>query len=342
MKRKNPIKIFGKLCVCIVFLLPGTLFSQEKYDITKDPEVLEAMSKAMSNPVSELIIGEIQMDYTQIAVPTLPTFSITDSGFTMDPGGSVGKFSQRYTFIPTFPIPVAKNVVLVSRLAIPYSVVPFKPELGDYLNVTPGGGLLTDSAFRSTIKEPFGRTSGLGDLVYVGLFAPKNSVKTEAGSNIFYGLGPTVMMPTATSKILGTGVWSGGPAVVFGHISSRWHVLALVQQYWGKDLSIMSGQYAIFYAPDPTWNIGMSPTFMVNWRAPTNQQITFPVGFGANHTFYFGGLPVAIGFEAYYSIMHPETYPGSRVAFRVYVVPVIPAPWSNLGKTIKERQAIHQ
>ena len=342
MKRKGPKQIIVKSCMYILFLLPGTLYSQDKYDISKDPEVLEAMSKAMSNPVSELIIGEIQIDFTQIAVPTLPTFTHTDSSFTMDPGGSVGKFAQRYTFIPTFPIPITKNMVLVSRLAIPYTVVPFKEELGDYLTSVPGGGLIADSTFRSTIKDPFGKTSGLGDLVYVGLFAPKQSVKTEAGTSIFYGLGPTVMIPTASKSLLGTGIWSGGPAVVFGHISSRWHVLALVQQYWGKDLSIMTGQYAVFYAPDPTWNIGMSPTFTINWKAPTNQQITFPVGFGANHTFYFGDLPVAIGFEGYYSVLHPESYPGSRMAFRVYVVPVIPAPWSNLGKTIKERAAIHQ
>ena len=342
MKRKDPIKIFIKSCFSIIFLLPVTLFSQGKYDITKDPEVLEAMSKAMSNPVSELIIGEIQMDFTQIAVQTLPTFTHTDSSFTMNPGGSVGKFSQRYTFVPTFPIPITKKIVLVSRLAIPYLVVPFKEELGNYLTSVPGGGLLADSSFRSTIKDPFGKTSGLGDLVYVGLFAPKKGVTTAAGSSIFYGLGPTVMIPTASSSLLGTGRWSGGPAFVFGHISKRWHILTLVQQYWGKDLSIMTGQYAIFYAPDPTWNIGMSPTFTINWKAPTNQQITFPVGFGANHTFYFGELPVAIGFEGYYSVMHPETYPGSRMAFRVYVIPVIPAPWSNLGKTIKERKAIHQ
>ena len=189
MKRRAPIQILIKSCFSIIFLLPGTLFSQGKYDISKDPEVIEALSKAMSNPVSELIIAEIQMDFTQIAVPTLTTFTHTDSGFTMNPGGSVGKFSQRYTFIPTFPIPITKKIVLVSRLAIPYAVVPFKSELGDYLTSGPGGGLLADSSFRSTIKDPFGKTSGLCDLVYVGLFAPKKGVTTKGRNQYLLWIG---------------------------------------------------------------------------------------------------------------------------------------------------------
>ena len=342
MKRKEPTKDFFKACIFIMFLWPVILFSQGKYDITKDPEVLEAMSKAMSDPVSELIIGQIQMDFTQLAVPTPTTFTHTDSSFTMDPGGSEGKFSQRYSFVPTMPIPITKKMVFVTRLVVPYVVVPFKEELGNYLTSAHGGGLIADSSFRSTIKDPFGKTSGLGDLIFVGLFAPKKNVTTAAGTSIIYGLGPTVMIPTATSSLLGTGRWSGGPAVVFGHMSKRWRIVTLVQQYWGKDLSYLTGQYGLFYSPDPTWNIGMSPTFTINWKAPTNQQITFPVGFGVNHTFYFGELPVAIGFEGYYSVLHPESYPGSRTAFRVYVIPVIPAPWGNLGKTLKERKSIHR
>lgn len=342
MKRKESKKTFFESCFFIIFLLPVTLFSQEKYDISKDPEIIEAMSKAMTNPVSELIIGEIMMDFTQIAVPTIATISHADSSWSINPGGSVGKFSQRYSFIPTFPIPIAKKIVLINRVVIPYVVVPFKEELGNYLTSAHGGGLIADTSFRSIIKDPFGKTSGLGDLIYLGLFAPKEGVTTGTGSSIFYGLGPTVMIPTASSSLLGTGRWSGGPAVVFGHCSERWSIVTLIQQYWGKDLSYLTGQYMIFYSPDPLWNIGMSPTFTINWKAPTNQQITFPVGFGVNKTFYFGDLPVAIGVEGYYSVLHPETYPGSRLAFRVYVIPVIPAPWSNLGRTIKERKKIHQ
>ena len=330
--------------LCLYFLRG---LAQEKYDVSKDPEVVAAINKAMNNPVSELFILQSQIDFTQIAFPQPQQLHIDKGTVTITPGKSVAKWQARYSFIPTFPVPISKKWNLVSRIAIPFVNLPLNEEFGNVISSTPGG-ILADSTLSATAQNPYGQTKGMGDLIYVGLFAPKESVTTGSGSTIFYGFGPTVMMPTASKEILGTGTWAAGPAAVFGHMGKNWRVMAIAQQYWGfnksytgKEINFLTAQYGIFYMPDPLWSIGMSPTITMNWAAPPNEALTFPVGFGFNHTIYLGPLPVLIGAEAQYAVGHPETYPSSRTNFRIYIVPVIPAPWSNLGKTIKAKMAKH-
>jgi hypothetical protein len=81
----------------------------------------------------------------------------------------------------------------------------------------------------------------------------------------------------------------------------------------------------------------MSPNFTVNWKAAPENQMTFPIGFGFNKTFYFGDLPVAIGAEWHYSIISPEYAPANTHTFRVYIMPIFPAPWGDLAKLLRSK-----
>ena len=49
---------------------------------------------------------------------------------------------------------------------------------------------------------------GFGDLNYTGFFSP-----AKAGS-VIWGVGPSIMFPTATDPLLGAEKWSAGPSVV--------------------------------------------------------------------------------------------------------------------------------
>lgn len=97
-------------------------------------------------------------------------------------------------------------------------------------------------------------------------------------------------------------------------------------------------QHFLYYAPTPEWEIGMSPNAFVNWNAPSGNQVTFPLGVGVHHLFSIGKLPVSMGIEGGYSVIHPDDLPGSRWYLRFTLTPLLPAPWSHLAKELRALQ----
>lgn len=76
-----------------------------------------------------------------------------------------------------------------------------------------------------------GRTTGFGDMYYVGLFSPKKPNDCFDGKCV-WGLGFDVMFPTASAEVLGTGKWGAGPSALGVYLGAKWQLGALVQQYW--------------------------------------------------------------------------------------------------------------
>lgn len=337
MKRFLPK--FSLISILVILCFTINQAQQDSvFDYTKDPELLKAINDAMDSPVSELFVLWNQFDWIQVTFPQ-PANKLNP----FKPNTRRAEWVSVYSLIPTFPIPLG-SVNWVSRIALQFPTIPLKEELGKLFNVTPGGGaIIGDTSLVNTIRDPYGKTSGFGDMLYIGLFGPKSTFKLENAS-IIWAVGPTIMMPTASKDILGTGKWSAGPALVLMYSGSNWKYGFFLQQWWSfagddnrADVNMTNTQYFIYYSPHPDWAFGMSPNFTVNWNAAPENQMTFPIGFGFNKTFYFGELPVAIGAEWYYAIASPEYAPASRHSFRLYVMPVFPAPWSDLAKLLREK-----
>ena len=296
-----------------------------------DPRVMAAISEAMDNPISELIIAWNQFDAIQVHFPSTPLYAARD------------EWAYKYQFVPTFPVPLGERWNWVSRLVLPVASVPLKKEVGKLFQLDPGGNLRPDGTLPSDL-DPFGRTTGLGDIAYVGLVGPKHLPKV-AGGSLILAAGPTFIFPTASEDILGQGKWQAGPTFVAGLLTEHWRMGVFPQQWWSfagddhrRSTSQMNLQYFLYYAPTPNWDIGMSPNVFVNWNAPSGNEVTFPVGLGVHRTFNIGKLPVSIGIEAYYSVIHPNDLPGSRWGFRLYLMPVVPAPWGNLARELRALQ----
>jgi len=240
-------------------------------------------------------------------------------------------------------VPLGERWNWVSRLVVPVVSVPLKPEVGKLFQLDPVGNLHPDGALAPGV-DPFGRTTGLSDLAYVGLVGPKELPKV-AGGRLILAAGPTFIFPTASEDILGQGKWQAGPSFAAGLITKHWRMGLFPQQWWSfagdghrRSVSQMNLQYFLYYAPTPNWDIGMSPNMFVNWNAPSGNELTFPVGLGVHRTFNIGKLPVSIGIEAYYSAIHPNDLPGSRWGFRLYLMPLVPAPWGNLARELRALQ----
>lgn len=251
-----------------------------------DPRVLAAISEAMDNPISELMVLWNQFDAIQVRFPRTQLYEERDL------------WAYKYQLMPTVPVPLGEHWNWVSRLNLSMVSVPLKSEVGKLFQLDPGNHLRPHAALPPDL-DPFGRTTGFGDIAYLGLLGPKRLPELGDGK-LFLGAGPTLIFPTASEDILGQGKWQAGPALAAGYLTKHWRIGVFPQQWWSyagdgdrRSTSQMNLQYFVSYAPTPEWEIGMSPNLFVDWKASSGNKVTFPVGIGVHRLINIGQLPVA-------------------------------------------------
>lgn len=276
------------------------------------------IAKLLDNPVGNFVAVPFQYDYVTLGVP--------------HPGNTQTLHKLQIT--PTFPISLGSDWNLINRIVFPFLSAPINKDLGNYVGMAPGT-IISDSGFPGVLADPYDRTNGFGDMVYVGVASPKKPIKIEStGGAVIWGIGATSMFPTASEDVLGTGKYSLGPAAVAAYLGPEWTLGVFPQHWWSVggdsnrgDVGLTNIQYFLYYAPpwDPKaqWRIGMSPNISINWTAE-GDKATLPVGMGIGRLFEIGRLPVRIQLEVDYSVIHPHDKIGSRWDFRIYFTPVIP------------------
>lgn len=213
-----------------------------------------------------------------------PIASLISVPFQNNTNFGVGEFDRTGNILnvqPVIPTPLSENLTLVSRTIIP---IAYQPELAPGLN----------SAF------------GLGDINYTGFFVP-----TTTG-NFTWGVGPSVLLPTATNTVLGTGKWSAGPAAVGLVTQGQIVTGALVSQLWSfagdgdrQDVSLLTVQPFFNYNFEKGWYATTSPIVNANWLA-TGEKWTVPIGGGFGRVFRIGSQPVNTSLQAYWNVVRPE------------------------------------
>ncbi|MGE5362249.1 MAG: hypothetical protein ACM3NQ_24795 [Bacteroidales bacterium] len=279
---------------------------------------LAQISKLLENPVANFVSIPLQYDYITLEGERMGTKAV-----------------QRLQVTPTFPTRLGKNWSLINRIVFPFLSVPFNKQFGNCFGMA-ANEILSCPSLPEALEDPFKRTSGFGDIVYVGAVAPKKSIKIEStGGVVIWGLGATAMFPTSSQDVLGTGKYSLGPTGVVGYLGKTWTMAVFPQQWWSiagnanrSDVNLTNIQYFIYYAPpglnpDAAWRIGMSPNISINWKAQ-GDKVTLPLGLGVSRMVNIGPLPVNIDGEVEYAVIHPGDKPGSRWNVRLYFVAVIP------------------
>jgi len=66
----------------------------------------------------------------------------------------------------------------------------------------------------------------LGDVTFSGFFSPKNSGK------LTWGVGPVLLLPTATDDAIGSDKWGAGPSVVLLTMPGKWVIGSLFSNVW--------------------------------------------------------------------------------------------------------------
>jgi hypothetical protein len=285
------------------------------------------MSALMDNP-----LGNVAMLFTQVDVFVLE-----------NPTNDKDANKVNYMGIAQFPKGLGENWNLINRIVwnvpsmpLDQSKIDRPTALGrirDQYVSGPGGSTLppTDSPI-APIDLFDGRTTGFGDMYYVGLFAPKKGYKTESGANFLWGAGFDLGFPTASKDLLGTGKWTAGPSALGVYLGPKWKIGGLLQTYWDyagpsgrDDVSLMNLQYFIYYSLDEVTSIGAAPNIIANWEQTSGNKWTVPIGLGINRTFQFGKVPVRFGFEVHYSVVQPDDVAGQKWDFRFYMIPAVPS-----------------
>jgi hypothetical protein len=209
------------------------------------------------------------------------------------------------------------------------TAVAFQPVLP--LHLTPRWNLINRPVF-TVLDTPylnqaaeFRRTAGFSDIAFLSLLSPRET------RGFIWGVGPTLVFPTAATDQLGAGKYQAGPAAVALFLSKKWVVGTLVQHWWSyagdsdrRHVAQSNIQYFVQYIVGGGWQVGTSPNILVDWAADKDDNVTLPIGLGVSKTTRLGPLPVKLGVEGQYMPLRPESF-GQEFNLRFSVTPVIPA-----------------
>jgi len=182
------------------------------------------------------------------------------------------------TFQPLIPLRLSEDWRLVTRSSVPIIDIPGPDDV-----------------------------TGLGD-INVSLFLTPARTGTWV-----WGAGPILQFPTATDEALGTGKWAAGPTAVLVYVDGPWLNGVLVSHLWSfagsstrEDVSLTQIEVKFSYEFSSGWYIDTNPVMTYDWKAPSNQGWTIPVGLDVGKVFKIGNQGMSLQLGAYYNVKKPD------------------------------------
>jgi hypothetical protein len=152
------------------------------------------------------------------------------------------------------------------------------------------------------------RTLGVGDIVETVYLS-----RERPASGWFWGAGPTMVFPTATSRRIGSGQWSAGPSAGVLRQEGAWTFTLLTAQAWSfagdphrPRVSTAFLESIVAYTTSKGTSFGVDTTAFYDW---TGGQWTVPVELNATQIVTIGRRPLSIGLSARYGVTHPADGP---------------------------------
>ncbi len=151
--------------------------------------------------------------------------------------------------------------------------------------------------------------SGLGDIVQSLFFSPK---KPTAGG-LIWGLGPVVLLPTASDDALGGEKWGGGPTAVLLKQEGPWtfgllvnHIESFAGEDDRPDISASFMQPFVSYITKTKTTLGLNTESTYDWES---NQWTVPVNLTVNQMLKVGSQIIQVGGGVRYWADSPENGP---------------------------------
>lgn len=196
-------------------------------------------------------------------------------------------------------------------------VIPF--EVGE------GWNLITRTIvpviYQDDLFPRAGSQFGLGDINLSLFFSPRKP--TEGG--LTWGVGPVVLLPTATDSLLGGKKWGAGPTAVGLVLNGPWTAGMLANHIWSfagdddrQDISNSFVQPFVAYTWPSAWTVSVQSESSYNWNS---DQWSIPVNLGVSKLVRFGKLPVSLQAGVGYWAESPDNGPeGFRFRLQASIV----------------------
>jgi hypothetical protein len=141
----------------------------------------------------------------------------------------------------------------------------------------------------------------------------------DAGNRLLFGLGVSLIFPTATTPTAGQGKWQAGPAAAIGFATESWLVGVFAQNpiSFAGDRQ-RAGTNALLLQPFATYSLGggwfirSQPQMIVDWK--TGQQ-QIPLDLGAGRVFTLGRQNVNVFVEPFWNVTHNGPAPKYGITF---------------------------
>jgi len=199
---------------------------------------------------------------------------------------------------PVIPISIGEDWNLISRTILP---------ILHQDDVLPGSGT----------------QGGLGDVLQSLFFSPK----APGPGGLIWGVGPALLLPTATDELLGGEKWALGPTGVALRQQGPWTYGALANHLWsfaGTDRR--ADVNATFLQPFLTYTTKTATTFGVNTESTydwNGEQWTVPLNAFVSQVFKIGPQILSVTAGPRYWAESPRTGPHD-VGFRVVLTLLFP------------------
>ncbi len=170
-----------------------------------------------------------------------------------------------------------------------------------------------------------GKVTGLGDLRFVDI------VILHSGDRFIWGVGPTLVFPTAGEPWTGQGKWQAGPAALAAFVPEKWLLGVLVQNpvsFAGdsvrKDANAMILQPFVTYQLGNGWFVRTQPQLFFNWK--TGRQ-TLPIDLGVGRVFSIGRQLVSCFVQPFWNIT--KDVPSPKYGITAGVAFIYPEFWKR-------------
>jgi hypothetical protein len=175
--------------------------------------------------------------------------------------------------------------------------------------------------YQDDILPRAGSQFGLGDINLSLFFSPRQ----PTAGGLAWGLGPVVLLPTATDDLLGAKKWGAGPAAVGLVLKGPWTAGMLANHIWSfagdadrPDISNTFVQPFAAYTWPNAWTASIQSETSYNWES---DQWSVPVNVALSKLVKFGRLPVSLQGGVGYWAESPNNGPeGFRFRLQANIV----------------------
>lgn len=176
---------------------------------------------------------------------------------------------------------------------------------------------------QSDVAPGSGSQFGLGDVVQTVFLSPS---RPTAGG-LIWGVGPVMLLPTATDDRLGTEKWGAGPSAVALLQRGPWTAGALANHVWSfagaddrAEVNRSLIQPFVSYTTPDAWTFSLQSESVHDWEADA---WAVPVNVSASKLVRLGKLPVNLQAGLGYWVESPAGGP-EGVRFRLQATVLLP------------------